>query len=115
MYAIIRCNGKQYRVTPGDVVDVDRLSVEDGAEFDLTDILAVSANGELTLGQPTVGDAAVSAELVQHLRGKKVVVFKKKRRKGYSKKQGHRQELSRIRIQGISLAGKALEEAAVAE
>lgn len=111
MYAIIRCGGKQYRVTPGDVLDVDRLAVEDGAEFDLTDVLAVSANGELSLGQPTV-EAAVSAELVQHLRGQKVVVFKKKRRKGYAKKQGHRQELSRIRIQGISLGGKELTEAA---
>lgn len=110
MYAIIRTGGKQYRVAPGDVLDIENIPAEESAEVEFTDVLAVSAKGELTLGAPTVDGAAVSAEVIEHGRGPKLVVYKKKRRKGYQKKQGHRQGYSRVKIAGISLGGKALSE-----
>ncbi len=101
MYAIIETGGKQYRVQPGDLLDVERLAQDEATQFNFDKVLAVNTGDGVTVGKPVVAGAAVSAELVEHRRGKKITVYKKKRRKGYARKQGHRQELSRIRILDI--------------
>jgi len=101
MYAVIESGGKQYRVSAGDTVQVERLSVEAGKTFTFERVLFVSSEGKLTAGAPTVAKATVEADVVEHIRGEKVVAFKMKRRKGYHKKTGHRQELSVVRIKEI--------------
>jgi large subunit ribosomal protein L21 len=101
MYAIIESGGKQYRVSAGDTLQVERLSVEAGKTFAFERVLLVSSEGKLTHGAPTVAKATVEADVVEHIRGEKVVAFKMKRRKGYHKKTGHRQELSVVRIKEI--------------
>jgi large subunit ribosomal protein L21 len=100
-YAIIRSGGLQYRVSEGDTVRVPRLSGDAGQRVMIDEVLAVSRDGKLTVGTPLVEGASVSAELIGHGRGKKVIVFKKKRRKGYQVKKGHRQDYSELRITGI--------------
>jgi large subunit ribosomal protein L21 len=101
MYAIIESGGKQYRVSAGDTVQVELLAVEAGKTFTFERVLFVSNEGKLTHGAPTVAKATVEADVVEHIRGEKVVAFKMKRRKGYHKKTGHRQELSVVRIKEI--------------
>jgi large subunit ribosomal protein L21 len=101
MYAIIKTGGKQYRVEPGDVIDIETIAGSPEDEIDFDQVLAVSDGESVTFGTPLVEGAKVSARLVDQRRGKKLVVFKKKRRKGYAKKQGHRQNLSRIEILDI--------------
>lgn len=101
-YAVIETGGKQYRVKQGDVLEVERLEGETGAKVTLDRVLALSNGSELTVGTPVVAGAAVAAEIVGQLRGEKVVNFKKKRRKGYHRKIGHRQELTRLRVQSIA-------------
>jgi len=96
-YAIIQTGGKQYRVEEGDVLDIELLSEEEGASIAL-DAIAFSDGKSLNLGE-----SKVSAEIVDHHRGKKLIAYKKKRRKGYERKVGHRQELTRVKI--TSLAG----------
>jgi large subunit ribosomal protein L21 len=102
MFAIVKTGGKQYRVGPGDQIVVERIAGEVGAEVALDQVLAFS-DGEISaVGTPTVAGASVTAKIVQQPRGTKVLVFKKKRRKNYRRKRGHRQELTVLRIQGIS-------------
>ncbi|HZP46550.1 MAG TPA: 50S ribosomal protein L21 [Candidatus Binataceae bacterium] len=102
MFAIVRTGGKQYRVAAGDQITVERIAGEVGAEVALTDVLAIEDAAESIVGMPLVPDAAVRAKIVQQPRGSKVIVFKKKRRKNYRRKHGHRQELTVLRIQEIS-------------
>ncbi|MDO8739848.1 50S ribosomal protein L21, partial [Candidatus Deferrimicrobium sp.] len=90
MYAVVRTGGKQLRVSPGDVVNVEKLSVEPGATVELTDVLMVSTDPGTTVGTPTVLGAAVVCTAVRDGKGKKIIIYKYKRRKGFSKKQGHR-------------------------
>jgi len=105
MYAIIKACGKQYRVEPGMVLDLDRLPGDPGQTVVLDDaVLLVSQDGAVTVGRPTVPGAKVSLEIGSHLRGGKIVVFKMKRRKRYRRKQGHRQELTRVTVKDIVLA-----------
>jgi large subunit ribosomal protein L21 len=102
MFAIVKTGGKQYRVGPGDQIVVERIEGDVGAEVALDQVLAIS-DGELNaLGTPTVANASVRAKIVQQPRGTKVIVFKKKRRKNYRRKRGHRQELTVLRIQEIT-------------
>lgn len=104
MYAIIRACGKQYRVEPGAVLELDRLAGEPGQTVVLENaVLLVSSDGAVTVGSPTVPGATVSLEIAAHLRGKKIVVFKMKRRKRYRRKHGHRQELTRVTVKDIVL------------
>src|SRR5659263_731580 len=91
MYAVVRTGGKQLRVSPGDVVNVEKLLVEPGATVELTDVLMVSTDQGTTVGTPTVQGAAVICTAVRDGKGKKITIYKYKRRKGFSKKQGHRQ------------------------
>ncbi len=101
MYAVVRTGGKQYTVREGDILNVEKLPGEAGCTVELKDVLAVGEGGELSVGAPVVEDAAVVCEIVGHGKSKKVVVFKKKRRKGYAKKQGHRQEYTSLRVKEI--------------
>ncbi len=101
-YAIFETGGKQYKVETGNEFDVERLKAEEGSIVKFDNVLAVSDGKELTVGTPTVETAIVEAEVITHKRGQKVVAFKKKRRKGYRRKVGHRQELTRLKITNIS-------------
>ena len=100
-YAILRTGGKQYRVTPGNVIDVDRLRVDEGSFVQLTDVLAVSRDGQLVLGNPLVQDASVIAQVQLHDKTDKITVFKYKRKVRYRRKKGHRQDYTRLAITGI--------------
>lgn len=102
MFAILKTGGKQYKVAPGDQIVVERLQGEVGAEISLGHVLAIGDNESGAIGRPTLADASVRARIVQQLRGTKIIVFKKKRRKNYRRKHGHRQELTVLRIEEIS-------------
>lgn len=115
MYAVIRTGGKQYRVAPEDVLEIERISGEAGDAVEFTDVLMVAGDAEPQVGAPLVEGATVAAELVEHLRGEKILVFKKKRRSTYRRKQGHRQELTKVRITEILTGGAKTKKAAKAE
>jgi len=94
--------GKQYRVSAGDKLEIERLPVDAGQSFAFDRILLVNNDGKVTVGAPTVPSARVVADVLEHKRGDKVVIWKMKRRKGYHKKQGHRQELTVVQIKEIN-------------
>ncbi len=102
MKAVVKTGGKQYVVTEGETLRVEKLDGEVGATIELGEVLSVGEGSEIKIGTPVVEGAAVKAEIIEHGRGRKVVVFKKKRRKGYKKKQGHRQDYTGVRIKEIS-------------
>ncbi len=104
-YAIFKTGGKQYRVKAGDVLDVEKLSLEAGSIAEFNDVLAVSEDGEVNFGAPTVPGARVLAEVQSHYQDRKVVVFKYKAKTRYRRKRGHRQSYTRLRIQGIQTGG----------
>jgi large subunit ribosomal protein L21 len=105
MYAVIRTGGKQYRVAPEDILDIEKIPGEAGDIVEFNDVLMVVGEGAPEIGAPTVSGAAVAAELVEHHRGDKVIIFKKKRRQNYRRKQGHRQSLTTVRITEILTDG----------
>jgi large subunit ribosomal protein L21 len=110
MYAVIQSGGKQYRVTPGDVLDVELLPKGEGDAIRFDRVLMVGGNGEgesLHVGSPLVEGALVSASLVREVRGPKIRVFKKKKRKQYRRTNGHRQDYLRVRIDEIQLPGSS--------
>lgn len=98
MFAIIKTGGKQYRVSVGDILEVERLPVETGSSFNFEEVLLIDDGARTWLGNPYLPKARVRAELVEEFKDEKVVVFKKKRRKQYKKKRGHRQIQSRVKI-----------------
>ena len=103
MYAIIQTGGKQFTVKPGDIIEVEKLEQEIGAEVVFDDVLAVSdAEGKLNVGTPRVEGAAVTAKVLDQFRAKKLIVFKMKRRKGYRRTHGHRQRYSRVEIIAVN-------------
>ena len=97
-YAIVRASGKQHRVEPGEKLTIDRMQAEVGEEFTLGDVLLFADGGAVRIGQPRVDGATVTARVVGHLRGEKIRVFKRKKRKGFHKTIGHRQALTHIEI-----------------
>ena len=101
MYAVIETGGKQYRVTPGDKLEIERLDVEAGQPYTFDRVLLVANDGKVSVGLPTVANASVVADVTEHLRGDKKIAFKMKRRKGYHRTVGHRQELTRVKITEI--------------
>ncbi len=103
MYAVVETGGKQYRVAPGDTVEVERLDAEAGKPFVLDRVLFVEKDGQYSVGTPTVANASIVADIVGHIRGEKKRTFKMKRRKGYHKTIGHRQELTRIKVTEIKV------------
>jgi large subunit ribosomal protein L21 len=101
MYAVLETGSKQYRVAAGDTLEIERLEVEAGKPFIFDRVLLVSNEGKLTVGSPTVAQASVVADVVAHKRGEKKIAFKMKRRKGYHRTVGHRQELTVVKIKEI--------------
>jgi large subunit ribosomal protein L21 len=101
MYAVLETGSKQYRVVAGDTLEIERLAVEAGAAFTFDRVLLVNNDGKLSVGTPTVAGATVLADVVKHIRGEKKLTFKMKRRKGYHKSIGHRQELTIVKIKEI--------------
>ena len=115
MYAVIRTGGKQYKVAPQDVLQIEKIEGAAGDPVNFSDVLMVAGEGGPTFGAPLVSGAAVSAQVVEQGRGPKVIIFKKKRRQNYRRKRGHRQELTTVRILEILTGGKAPAEAAKAK
>ena len=105
MYAIVEIAGQQFKVSKDLKVYVHRLANEEGSKVSFDKVLLLDDNGSVTLGAPAIEGASVEAKVLQHLKGDKVIVFKKKRRKGYKKRNGHRQYLTQILIEGISATG----------
>ena len=101
-YAVVETGGKQYRVTAGAKLEIERLPVEPGQDVDAGAVLAVSDGQELKVGAPHVAGARVVFTVLEHKRGVKVVNFQKKRRKGYERKVGHRQELTVVQVKSIA-------------
>jgi large subunit ribosomal protein L21 len=105
MYAIVEIAGQQFKVSKDLKVYVHRLTNEEGSKVSFDKVLLLDDNGSVTLGAPAIEGASVEAKVLQHLKGDKVIVFKKKRRKGYKKRNGHRQYLTQILIEGIVATG----------
>lgn len=101
MYAIIQTGGKQYRVTPGQLIEIEKISTEVGKPHEFTQVLMLADGEQVKVGQPLLADCPVKAEVVEHKRGKKVEIIKFKRRKHHLKHQGHRQHLTVVRIMEI--------------
>ncbi len=103
MYAIVDIAGQQFKVSKDQKVFVHRLEAEEGANVEFNEVLLADEDGKVKVGTPNLNGAKVTAKVLSHLRGDKVLVFKKKRRKGYQKCNGHRQYLTQIQIEQISL------------
>ena len=101
MYAIIATGGKQYKVAEGDIITIEKLGIEAGEKVTFDQVLAVSGD-DLKIGNPTVDGATVDATVVKEGRGKKVIVYKYKRKTGYHKKNGHRQSYTQVKIEKIN-------------
>jgi large subunit ribosomal protein L21 len=105
MYAIVEIAGQQFKVAKDQKVYVHRLQGEAGSKVTFDNVLLLDDAGNVTIGAPAIKGASVTAQILNHLKGDKVIVFKKKRRKGYIKKNGHRQYLSEIQIESIATTG----------
>jgi large subunit ribosomal protein L21 len=105
MYAIVEIAGQQFKVSKDLKVYVHRLTNEEGTKVSFDKVYLLDDNGTITIGAPAIEGASVEAKVLQHLKGDKVIVFKKKRRKGYKKRNGHRQYLTQIVIEGITASG----------
>ncbi|MFB2934076.1 50S ribosomal protein L21 [Aerosakkonemataceae cyanobacterium BLCC-F154] len=107
-YAIIETGGKQLRVEPGRFYDIELLHVDENAEVTIDKVLFVNNDGDVSIGQPLVAGATVTGTVMRHFRGRKVLVYKMKPKKKTRKKRGHRQEITRLMIDSISLNGTVL-------
>ena len=105
MYAIVEIAGQQFKVAKDQKVFVNRLSTEEGKKVDFNNVLLIGDDNNVTVGAPAIDGAQVGAKVLKHLKGDKVIVFKKKRRKGYRVKNGHRQSLTEIQIESIVASG----------
>jgi len=105
-YAVIRTGGKQYRVSPGGVVRVELLEGQTGAEIEFPEVLLASVNDEVRVGAPVLENARVTGRIVQQGKAKKVLVFKKKRRKNYRRSYGHRQPFTAVQVTAIHFGGQ---------
>jgi len=112
MYAIVDIAGQQFKVEKDQKLYVHRLEVEEGKKVSFDKVLLIDTGSKVSVGDPVVKGASVSAKIVSHMKGDKVLVFKKKRRKGYQKLNGHRQYLTQIQIEGISEKAEAKPKAA---
>ncbi len=106
MFAVIKTGGKQYKVEEGEVLQVEKLNIEKGNKVKFEEVLLIEDGDKTQIGTPFVKNAVVEAVVVENFKDKKVIVFKKKKRKQYRKKRGHRQELTKIKIEEIIFAGK---------
>ncbi len=103
MYAILDVNNRQYKVKQGQEIYVDLQQVEVGANIKFDKILLADQDGSVKIGKPALANASVSASVLDHVKGDKVIIFKKKRRKGYRVKKGHRQQFTKVRIDSITV------------
>ena len=108
MYALVRTGGKQYRVAKDDTILVERIAADEGAEVILDDVVMLGDGDKVTIGTPRVEGAAVSATVVSQTRGPKIIIFRRKRRKNHRRTQGHRQDLTLLKINDIAEDGKSL-------
>ena len=108
MYALVKTGGKQYRVSKDDTILVERIAAEEGTEVILNDIVMLGDGDKVTIGTPMVDGAAVSATVVRQTRGPKVIIFRRKRRKNHRRTQGHRQDLTLLKINDIAEDAKKL-------
>lgn len=102
-YAVIRTGGKQYRVASGELLRIESLKGEPGSQVQFSEVLLTSIEGTVQVGTPTVAGASVMAQIIEHGKEQKIIVFKKKRRKGYRRKHGHRQLFTAVRVQDIGV------------
>jgi large subunit ribosomal protein L21 len=105
MYAIVEIAGQQFKVEEGKKIFVHRLEIEEGNQIEFEKVLLIEDEGKITIGEPTIKDAVVEGKVLDHMRGDKVIVFKKKRKKGYRIKNGHRQNFTQVEI--LSINGKS--------
>ena len=105
MYAIVEIAGQQFKVEAGKKIFVHRLEAEEGKKVEFDQVLLIDEDGKITIGEPTINEAVVEGMVLDHMRGDKVIVFKKKRKKGYRIKNGHRQNFTQVEI--LSINGKA--------
>ena len=101
-FAVIKTGGKQYKVSEGEVLTVEKLDIEEGKDLDITEVLLIADGDKIEVGKPTIKDAKVKAKVVSQEKADKVVVFKYKPKKNYRKKTGHRQKLTKVQIEKIS-------------
>ncbi len=101
MFAVVKTGGKQYKVAQGDTIQVEKLEAEAGKSVDLNEVLMLCDEGKISVGAPFVAGAKVSAEVVEHARTRKLIVFKKKRRQNYRRKNHHRQDYTVLKITAI--------------
>ena len=102
MYAVIKSGGKQHKVSEGEEILLEKLSLDEGEVIEFSEVLAVNKDGNLNVGKPLLEGAVVKGKVLNHLKTKKIMVIKMKRRKDYRKKQGHRQNLTKVKIESIS-------------
>lgn len=102
MYAIVDIAGKQYKVTKDQYVYAPKLDAEEGTTLEFKNVLLIDNDSTIAIGTPTVAGATISGKVLEHVKGDKLVVFKKKRRKGYAKRNGHRQQFTKLMIESIS-------------
>ena len=102
MYAVIKSGGKQHKVSEGEEILLEKISLDEGEVIEFSEVLAVNKDGNLNVGKPLLEGAVVKGKVINHLKTKKVTVIKMKRRKDYRKKQGHRQNLTKVKIESIS-------------
>jgi len=105
MYAIVEIAGQQFKAEEGKKIFVHRLEIEEGNDIQFDNVLLIEDDGKITIGEPTIKDAVIEGKILDHVRGDKVIVFKKKRRKGYRVKNGHRQNFTQIEIVSINEKG----------
>jgi large subunit ribosomal protein L21 len=110
MFAIVDIAGQQFKVEKGQEIYVHRLEAEEGTKVHFNNVLLVDDNGQVRVGMPVLEDTTVSAKVLAHMKGKKVLVFKKKRRKGYQKTNGHRDYLTKIQIENITTEGAKIKK-----
>jgi large subunit ribosomal protein L21 len=101
MYAIVKTGGKQYKVSAGDILTVEKIEGNVGDTVFLEDVLMISSGEKADIGTPQIANAKVAAEIISQTKNKKVIIFKSKRRKGYQKKTGHRQQVTRLKIKEV--------------
>lgn len=102
MFAVVTIGGHQFKVSEGDEIYVNRLAKNEGDKVTFDEVLLVEKDGNTTVGSPVIASASVAATILEHTKADKVIVFKKKRRKGYRKKNGHRQYISKIKVDAIT-------------
>jgi|SRR5882724_4230695 len=113
MYAIMTTGGRQYRVSPGDTIDVEKLMGAVGETVTVTNVQLVGQGAEVIVGAPAVAGVRVEAQIIAQKRGKKIIIFKHRRRKGYRRKQGHRQSLTSLRVMGIYTLEQSIEQQSI--